>query len=422
MDNRKLCKANTEGYNMFREDDNPELLELEFRRKEIIVKKLHKNKISSPVGTCKSYRTRLNGERISTKTYKEMIELLFNYYYDGMLEVPTFKECAYAWAEERLNKKIVSYNTYEHYINDFKKYVEPLDIANKVIDKISKKELYAMFEGIVGLNEGLKKQTLGNIKTVVNGAFNYANMQDGIDVIDADKIKITDLKRKCEDVKESECYTREEIEKLLKHIESKKQTVYTLAIRLDCCLPVRIGELRAITWDDYLEDDGLLMLQHQIVCQKEGNVHRKAVDVDYMKSHSKMGKRYEELSDYAVLVLEELKKINGNKKYILQSKGEMPISTNNYNEHLRKYCNECGIEYKSSHKIRFYACSEMYDNNIDERTIQNKMGHSTIAMTRYYDRRKRKNLDKSKVNTVFGYEIPKNTHFNQNEKPRKHSV
>ncbi len=53
----------------------------------------------------------------------------------------------------------------------------------------------------------------------------------------------------------------------------------------------------------------------------------------------------------------------------------MPITKNGFNEHLRKYCIECKITYRSSHKIRFYNCSKMYEMGVDEKTIQEMMGN-----------------------------------------------
>lgn len=50
-------------------------------------------------------------------------------------------------------------------------------------------------------------------------------------------------------------------------------------------------------------------------------VHRRATDVDHMKSHSKAGKRKFPLSAYAVQVLEELHKLNPDGKYICSNKG-----------------------------------------------------------------------------------------------------
>ncbi len=131
-------------------------------------------------------------------------------------------------------------------------------------------------------------------------------------------------------------------------------------------------------------------------------INRKLVRVDYMKAHSKSGKRIIDLSDYAVKVLNELKALTGDRFYVLNSAGNNPISENNFNSNLKKYCKKCGIPYYSSHKIRFYQCSRMYELQIDEKDIQAEMGHSTLEMTRHYDRRRSKRFTDEKANLVFG--------------------
>ena len=143
-----------------------------------------------------------------------------------------------------------------------------------------------------------------------------------------------------------------------------------------------------------------------MVTKKVGNVNRKRVDVNYMKKHSEASKRIIDLSDYAFSIIVKLKNVNGSKKYVLNSTGELPITTNNFNEHLRRYCNETGVVYRSSHKIRFRAGSKMYDAGVDEKTIQYLMGHSSIEMTRHYDRRVSKKLDSKQLNSVFGFNFP----------------
>ena len=63
--------------------------------------------------------------------------------------------------------------------------------------------------------------------------------------------------------------------------------------------------------------------------------------------------------------------------------------TDTFNERLKKYCNECCIQYHSSHKIRFYCASTAYDGN-NIATISKLMGHSQVATTIHYLR----NVDK----------------------------
>lgn len=39
-------------------------------------------------------------------------------------------------------------------------------------------------------------------------------------------------------------------------------------------------------------------------------------------------------------------------------------------EHLRGYCKEAGVRYLSSHKIRFYGITSLYEAGVEERVIQ----------------------------------------------------
>lgn len=112
---------------------------------------------------------------------------------------------------------------------------------------------------------------------------------------------------------------------LLSYLESlDKQDCYTLSVRLAFSLCIRIAELRALTWDDIDFSDAkhpVLQIRHQMVDKAVDGVHRRATDVDHMKSHSKAGKRKFPLSAYAVQVLEELHKLNPDGKYICSNKG-----------------------------------------------------------------------------------------------------
>ncbi len=403
------ASSRTMGYNEV-EGGDLELESMERRRKEILVRQVHPNKIAPPNEKFKCYRTRVkdapNG-RMVAGSYKELIDQLYDFYCDSKFEIPTLAEAANAWISSREANGTIEYSTATHYRADFAKYFGCQPIADMPITDITKLHLIRAFETIVGDGSQVSKKAVNNVKTVINGAYDYANLQDGINCFDARCVKIRDLVRKCGGTKsKDQTYTREEAERLVAYLLEQPRTVYTLGIMLMFCLPVRIGELRALKWTDYDKDQHLVHLNHTLVCKRDGEKHRKAVDVGYMKRHSDSGIRSVEVSDFAEYLLEELYRINGDKEYILQSRGKMPISTNNFNDHLQKACEQCNIPYKSSHKIRFYACSRMYDMGIDEKTIQLNMGHASLGMTRHYDRRQKKQLDPELVNEAFGFRIP----------------
>lgn len=127
-----------------------------------------------------------------------------------------------------------------------------------------------------------------------------------------------------------------------------------------------------------------------------------------MKSHTEAGKRYVSVSDYVAEVLEALREINGDKTYILNAGRDSvyPITSNHLNERLKKYCEEAGIKYHSSHKTRFGTITALYAAGVDEKVIQGIAGHSCLSTTRHYDRRpKDTGLDDETIQNVMGKRV-----------------
>lgn len=63
----------------------------------------------------------------------------------------------------------------------------------------------------------------------------------------------------------------------------------------------------------------------------------------------------------AKAILEKIRQKNPDSEYIFIRDGQ-PLATVTFNRQLKKCCEELGIEYHSSHKIRFSTASIMYDN------------------------------------------------------------
>ncbi len=195
-------------------------------------------------------------------------------------------------------------------------------------------------------------------------------------------------------------------------MNSIPQSTYTLAIRLAFCFPMRIGELRALTWEDYDEKAHLMHVWREVIKEARDGKNRCDVLVNHTKNNRSDGERWITVSKEAAKVLEELRKINGKKKYILHGErnAEFSIPANRFNEHLRGYCKEAGVRYLSSHKIRFYGITSLYDAGVEERVIQKIAGHCSPEMTRHYNRtHKQVIVDNAVWESAFGYENPRST-------------
>ena len=399
-----------------------------YKEKKDKVLLLHSNKISQICyrdhgKEVHKYQTNLDGKKIRKNTEKELIEALYTYYFPNDDEdIPTVSESFELWIKERESNHIADSKTILHNRKEWERYFEGKALSTKEIQQgkiqynraefldmkitlVKASHIVRHIKYLVG-DGNITKATLRNLKTPLIGAFSYAISHD-INCLDPRSINLADVAKRCKQANDNErkVYNKEMIQKLQDYLEGlEKQTTYVLAIRLCLNLGCRIGELRAVHWEDYDEEHQKLYIHRQIVDEAIDGKKRVASEKDYMKSRSSAGKREIPLSSKAVAVLEELRKINGEKVYILaNSSGNLPITTNRFNENLKKACDAVGIPYYSSHKIRFGVVTSMYEAGIPENVIQKWAGHSNLSTTRHYDRRTREiNITPEELEKVFG--------------------
>ena len=96
---------------------------------------------------------------------------------------------------------------------------------------------------------------------------------------------------------------------------------------------------------------------------------------------------------------EEIIVFNPNGTYLFEPKGKL-LTSDRFNKRLEKYCIECGVKYRSSHKIRFFNASTSYLNDTDINIISKCMGHSQIATTMHYLRDVNSN---NNIHTAFAH-------------------
>ena len=95
-------------------------------------------------------------------------------------------------------------------------------------------------------------------------------------------------------------------------------------------------------------------------------------------------KRTLRLTNEAIKIIILAREINPDGEYIFMPYGRL-MRTDTFNTHLKKYCNECGIPYYSSHKIRFTSASTLY-NGKNLTQLSRALGHSQVATTMHYFR------------------------------------
>lgn len=166
-------------------------------------------------------------------------------------------------------------------------------------------------------------------------------------------------------------FTETERLAIINHLDN--DDIYSLAIKLDFYLILRIGEMKGLKWEDV---KGNFIYVHRFI-NDENEV------IEDIKGHQKEGKRFIPLTANARTILERIKEVNPKNDYLFTRNGK-PLSTCTFNRHIRRCCKDLGIEYRSSHKVRFSTASIMYKNGVGAPELQKMLGHTTLAMTTHY--------------------------------------
>lgn len=356
-----------------------QLKEMTQKQKEKLVSEIYfKNKRRKEFYTCKDGRIKSYNPQFIANTREELIDKLYEYYFNNTLE-DVYKQ----WVKHRSKTKIVSGKTIEEDIGIWNRFLAKSEVSQMQIAEIKPKHLMKLFQTWTG-NGLITRKDFNNRKSVLNGIFRFAVLNEVIAYNPITSIPCNDLKYKLPSAKKK-AYTIEERAALLSYLQTLEPDAYILAIMLAFYGIFRIGEIKALSWNSHdkntvvirqqlveertLEDDLSLGTPQKVIKQPKGNPYYSI--------------RTETLSDQGVAILKKMKEINPDGELLFMYEGR-PLTTETFNRRLKKYCNAVGIPYLSSHKIRFTGASMLYNAGVKPIDIQPLLGHSTLSMTEHY--------------------------------------
>lgn len=237
-------------------------------------------------------------------------------------------------------------------------------------------------------------------KSVLKQTFDYAIWQKIITVNPVISLPNNMCPKKAKSMDKKKATSKAWRYSLENHLKAlPKQTVYSLAIRFWLTSMQRVGEWLAITWDDVDFEKETLTIKHSL-SKREVDGKLVVVDDEHLKADEVA--REIPMTDKAISILKELYLINGQKKYVFNSKGNLPISTNRVNEHIKMYCKDIGLEPMSTHAQRRGAIQEAYSMQMVEDQIRVTAGHADSTMTRYYNKQNTRTLSKECLEELLG--------------------
>ena len=290
------------------------------------------------------------------------------------------------WERYRLEHTGAKNKTLRESFYCWNRFFRDSAIANCPLSSIRTKDLIRFFRDLTK-DRTYTRKCIGNARGVLNGLLSYIVEEELLDANPLRDVNFKTFTYRPEEPQSDNVYSKDDVNKLLTYIENSKPEMYGLAIRMFFNLFLRIGELKALAWEDVDWEKREIYVHRQLLIEPEyakdmSHAPRKQVVSDLMKGYTPSGYRHEYLTDEAIEILKTARKLNPEGEFIFMPYGRV-MNTDTFNDHLRKACIACGIAYHSSHKIRFYAASTAYTgDNIVE--IGEQMGQKHVSTTMRY--------------------------------------
>ncbi|WP_181995749.1 tyrosine-type recombinase/integrase [Clostridium sp. AM58-1XD] len=304
---------------------------------------------------------------ISSTSYIGLIDKLYEHFF-GIKNI-TMEQFFEIWMKWRDEETSVSKKT----IKDNRFLYNSL-LRDNPITKIPLKELsvqdYIKYFRSITKDRELTRKRFNDLKSIMNGIL-YLAVEQGI--LDRNCLRDINYRQFSYKAENTDVfpYTEDERLRIINHLDN--DDFYSLAIKFDFHMIIRIGELKGLKWTDIKGD----FIHIERYVDHENNI------IEDIKGHQKEGKRFMPLTPSAKALLARIKELNPDSEYIFIRNGQ-PLATATFNRHLKKCCRELGIEYRSSHKVRFSTASIMYKNGAKATELSQLLGHTTLQMTNHY--------------------------------------
>lgn len=310
-----------------------------------------------------------NGEekQVSGKSESDLYTKLYDFYFgESNSTLETLYPQWLKWREEQasVSPKTIKENSYL-----WNAYLKDTPISKVPIRLLKPKDFIKFFREVTKGGEITRKR-FNDMKSVLNGIIYYAIELEIIEHNYLRDINYKQFRYKAEN-NNILPFTEEERLKIIAHLPN--DDLYSLALKFDFHMILRIGELKGLKWSDIKGD--YIYIQRFINDDNE--------IIEDIKGHQEEGRRFIPLTATAKQLLKRIREINPNSEFLFVH-DSIPLATVTFNRRLKKCCKELGIEYRSSHKVRFSTASIMYKNGVGAPELQKMLGHTTLAMTTHY--------------------------------------
>lgn len=306
---------------------------------------------------------------VSSHDYVGLVDKLFEQFFGiANSSLTAFYD---VWEDWRRTESSVTEKTIKENRILWNALLKDASIAQLPLKELTVQDFISFFRQLTK-GRGLTRKRFNDMKSILNGML-YLAVEKGI--IEHNCLRDINYKQFAYKPINTEVhpYTEEERLQVIAYLQNQPQDLYTLAILLDFHLVLRIGELKALKWSDI----------HEPFIQIQRFINDQNQIIEEVKGHTSEGFRSMPLTPAALSILQKIHAVNPDSPFLFHRDGQ-PLSTTTFNRRLKKCCDALGIQYRSSHKLRFSTASIMYKNGMEDTELQKLLGHTTLSMTRHY--------------------------------------
>lgn len=343
------------------------------------IEKIHPYAITAPTGRCKRWQTSYKDEcgkrhNIKAPTEEELIAQLVILYSKRKVQKITVHMLFEEWLGYK-QSVTSSINTVIRHREHYNRYILNTPMDKRMVYTITSLDMEVFCNKLI-TQHTMSHKEFGNVKTVLNGMFEYARRKGYMKTnIMNDVIISVKFRQVVKKTGQTQTYTTTEKDNLLQYLNDRYEEtkdVSFLAVAVNFMIGLRVAELVSLKWTD-LEGNTLHITREQIL----NKATRKYEIVPHTKTYSD---RYVIIPQQAIEIFDRIPR---DYEYIFTRKGEV-LTTRQIAYILEKYAKSTDNQVKSSHKIRKTYASTLSIKGVPIDTIRQQLGHNNLSTTLTY--------------------------------------